>query len=68
MNYDFKIRCNLTKKTLTSGILSYPNLVDMLTIYGFSEQNELQNINLLSDSDILIIVKGNYEVKIIERK
>lgn len=68
MNYDYKLRCNTTKSTVSTGLLSYPALVDLLVDYGFTEENELQNINLISDCDILIIVKGKYEVKIIERR
>ena len=68
MNYDYKLRDNVTKSTVSTGLLPYPALVDLLVDYGFTEENELQNINLISDCDILIIVKGKYEVKVIERR
>ena len=68
MDYDYKIRNNTTKQTISTGLLNYTKLVDLLVTYGFSEENELQNINLISDCDILIIVKGDYEVKVIERR
>lgn len=68
MYYDYKIRDNRSKSTISTGILKYPQLTNLLIDYGFTLENELQNINLISDSDVLIIVKGDYEVKIIERR
>lgn len=68
MYYDYKIRDNRSKSTISTGILKYPQLINLLIDYNFTLENELQNINLISDSDVLIIVKGDYEVKIIERR
>lgn len=68
MYYDYKLRDNRSKSTISTGVLDYTALINLLVDYDFTEENELQNINLMSDCDILIIVKGAYEVKIIERK
>ena len=68
MYYDYKLRDNRSKSTISTGVLDYTTLINLLVDYDFTEENELQNINLMSDCDILIIVKGAYEVKIIERK